>query len=73
MIYDVILTSDGIVKGFELSLGVTNDLVFERIDDGKYKEAVDMCNIIAEMRSYIASNVRENMSKPENINYIEVE
>ena len=49
------------------------NLVFERIDEGKYKDAVDMCNVFAEMRSYMASNVRENMSKPENINYIEVE
>ena len=48
------------------------NLIFEKIDSGDFKGAVDMCNIVAEMRSYITSNVRENMSKPENINYIEV-
>ena len=51
----------------------TLNIIFEKIDDGNFKEAVDMCNVVAEMRSYIASNIRENMSKPENINYIEVE
>jgi len=48
------------------------NIIFEKIDMGNFKDAVDMCNIVAEMRSYISSNIRENMSKPENINYIEV-
>lgn len=48
------------------------NIVLNKIDESKYKEAVDMCSIISEMRTYIATNIRENMSKPENINYIEV-
>lgn len=49
------------------------NVIFDKIDSGNFKEAVDICNVVAEMRSYISSSVRENMSKPENINYIEVE
>ena len=51
----------------------TLNIIFEKIDQGSFKEAVDMCKIVAEMRKYVAKEVRENMSKPENINYIKVD
>lgn len=50
----------------------TLDIVLDKIDEGKYKEASNMCKIIAEMREYIQKDVRENMSKPENVDYQEV-
>jgi len=43
------------------------------VKDGKYKEAVDVCKIIKEMREYVPKDIRENMSKPENVQYKEVE
>lgn len=49
------------------------DIVLTKVDEGKYKEAADMCKIIAEMREYIPKDVRENMSKPENVDYKSVE
>lgn len=48
------------------------EFVFELIEEGKYEEAVKCCNIIAEMRTYIEKDVREGMSKPEFINYVEL-
>lgn len=47
--------------------------VFNLVREQKYKEAVDVCKIIAEMRTYIPKDIRENMSKPENVKYEEVE
>ena len=51
----------------------TLNIIFDKVDEGNYKEAVDMCKIVAEMRKYVSRDVRENMSKPENINYIKVD
>lgn len=48
------------------------DIVLTKVDEGKYEEAVDMCKIIAEMRTYIPKDIRENMSKPENVEYQEI-
>ncbi len=48
------------------------EYVFEKIDEEKYEEAVRCCNIIAEMRTYIEKDVREGMSKPEFVNYVEL-
>ena len=44
----------------------------QTIEIGKYVESVKCCNIIAEMRTYIEKDVREGMSKPEFINYVEL-
>lgn len=49
------------------------NIVLDKVDEGQYKEATDMCKIIAEMRQYIPKDVRENMSKPENVDYQEIE
>lgn len=48
------------------------EFIFECIDKGEYEVAVKCCNIIAEMRTYIEKDVREGMSKPEFINYVEL-
>lgn len=48
------------------------NLILEKVDSGNFDEAVGICNVISEMRTYIASEIRENMAKPENINYMEV-
>lgn len=48
------------------------EFVLEKIENEEYLEAVKCCNIIAEMRTYIEKDVREGMSKPEFINYVEL-
>lgn len=64
---------------FELrdSLGIepcqkSLEFVFEVIHNEDYKTAVGISNIIGEMRTYVERNVREGMSKPEFINYVEL-
>jgi glycosyltransferase involved in cell wall biosynthesis len=49
------------------------NIVFDKVKEGKYEEAVQICHIIAEMREYVPKEIRENMSKPENIQYKEIE
>jgi len=49
------------------------NIVLDMVKEGKYKEAVDVCKIIAEMREYVPKDVRENMSKPENVQYEDLE
>lgn len=49
------------------------NIVMDMVKEGRYKEAVDVCKIIAEMREYVPKDIRENMSKPENVQYKEVE
>ena len=48
------------------------EFVFEKIDEKQYDDAVKCCNIIGEMRTYIEKDVREGMSKPEFVNYVEL-
>ncbi len=48
------------------------EFVFEKIENEEYDDAVKCCNIIAEMRRYIQKDVREGMSKPEFVNYVEL-
>ena len=48
------------------------EFVLEKIESEQYYEAVKCCNIIAEMRTYIEKDVREGMSKPEFVNYVEL-
>lgn len=49
------------------------NVVLDMVKAGRYKEAVDVCKIIAELREYVPKDVRENMSKPENVQYKDVE
>ncbi len=48
------------------------EYVFKKIDDEEYEDAVGAMNIIGEMRTYVERDVREGMSKPEFINYVEL-
>ena len=48
------------------------DFVFKKIENDEFTEAVGIINIIREMRTYIQKDVREGMSKPEFINYVEL-
>ena len=40
------------------------ELVINKIIGGEYKDVIDICNVIADIRSYMPKEVRENMSKP---------
>lgn len=40
------------------------ELIINKIIDGEYKDTIDICNVIADIRSYMPKEVRENMSKP---------
>ncbi|MBR6252735.1 MAG: glycosyltransferase family 2 protein [Clostridia bacterium] len=46
--------------------------VFNMIHNGEYENAVGVSNIIGEMRRYVERDVREGMSKPEFVNYVEL-
>ena len=48
------------------------EFVLKKIDDEKYEDAVGIMDIIGEMRTYVERDVREGMSKPEFINYVEL-
>lgn len=48
------------------------EYILRKIDEEKYEEAVECCKIVAELRTYIEKDVREGMSKPEFINYVEL-
>ncbi len=40
------------------------ELIINKIIDGEYKDAIDICDVIADIRSYMPKEVREGMSKP---------
>jgi len=40
------------------------ETLLDKIVSGEYKDVIDICNIISEMRKYMPANVRQNMSKP---------
>ena len=40
------------------------DTLLDKIVSGEYKDVIDICNIISEMRKYMPENVRHSMSKP---------
>lgn len=48
------------------------EFVLKKICDEKYEDAVGIMNIIGEIRTYVERDVREGMSKPEFINYVEL-
>ena len=48
------------------------EVVFQIIHNEDYDTAVGVANIIGEMRTYVERDVREGMSKPEFINYVEL-
>ncbi len=40
------------------------EVLINKIIEGEYKDFVDVCNVIADIRSYLPKDVREKMSKP---------
>ena len=40
------------------------ELIINKIISGEYKDVIDICNVIADVRSYMPKEVREGMSKP---------
>jgi len=48
-------------------------ILIQKISEEKYDEVVDVCKIIADMRSYIPESEREKMSKPTDILYERLE
>ena len=39
-------------------------ILIEKIIDGEYRDVVDVCKIIAEVRSYMPKDIKQKMSKP---------
>ena len=39
-------------------------LIIDKIINGDYKDVIDICNIIYEMRKYMPDSVKYSMSKP---------
>ena len=48
------------------------EFALEKVQKDEYDDAVGVLNIIGEMRTYVEKDVREGMSKPEFINYVEL-
>lgn len=40
------------------------ETLIDKIIEGEYKDVIDICNIISEMRKYMREDVRHSMSKP---------
>lgn len=40
-------------------------LIIRKIIDGDYRDAIDICKVIAEVRTYMPVEIRESMSKPQ--------
>ena len=49
------------------------EILIHKISEEKYDEVIDVCKIIADMRSYIPESEREKMSKPTDILYEKME
>lgn len=47
-------------------------LLINNIIDGRYKETLDICKVIADIRSFMTKEMRENMSKPQKELYEEI-
>ena len=41
------------------------ELIINKIIDGDYKDAIDICKVIAEVRTFMPQEIKENMSKPQ--------
>lgn len=41
------------------------ELIINKIIDGDYKDAIDICKVIAEVRTFMPQEIKEKMSKPQ--------
>ena len=39
--------------------------IIDKIIDGDYKDVIDICKVIAEVRTFMPSDIKEKMSKPQ--------
>ena len=56
------------VPAVQKSLGT----LLDKIVGGEYKDVIDICNIIAEIRTYMPREMKQKMSKPYNEMYEEM-
>ena len=47
-------------------------LIINKIIDGDYKDVIDICTVIAEVRTYMPSEIKEKMSKPQPEMYLKM-
>ena len=40
-------------------------LIIDKIIDGDYRDVIDICKVIAEVRTFMPSEIKEKMSKPQ--------
>ena len=41
------------------------DLIITKIIDGEYKDVIDICKVISEIRTFMTNEIKEKMSKPQ--------
>ena len=41
------------------------DLIITKIIDGEYKDVIDICHVISEIRTFMPKEIKESMSKPQ--------
>ena len=47
-------------------------MLLKKITNGEYKDAIDICKIIAEIRTFMSPDVRHKMAKPYDEMYKEI-
>ncbi len=47
-------------------------LIIDKIIDGDYKDVIDICKVIAEVRSFMPNDIKEKMSKPQAEMYLKM-
>ena len=48
------------------------DLIINKIIAGDYKDVIDICSVIAEIRTFMPKEIKEKMSKPQPEMYLEM-
>ena len=46
-------------------IGASDGIEALKIIDGDYKDAIDICKVIAEVRTFMPQEIKEKMSKPQ--------
>lgn len=49
------------------------DLIINKIIDGEYKDAIDICRVISEIRTFMPKEIKQKMSKPQSELYDKLE
>ena len=48
------------------------ELIIDKIIDGDYRDVIDICKVIAEVRTFMPSDIKEKMSKPQAEMYLKM-